>query len=61
VSDTPETVKTTGEGQPERRYFEGDCTCDHLEDEHGWGSCGQPGCYCAAGWSEGGPDRFELT
>jgi uncharacterized protein involved in tellurium resistance len=54
-----ETVKTTIEVQRERRYFEGDCTCDHFKDEHGWGSCDQPGCDCAAGWSDERPDGFE--
>ena len=33
-------------------YFEGPCTCEHDEDEHGWGSCDVEGCECEAGWTE---------
>lgn len=32
--------------------FEGICTCDHNPEEHGWGSCDNDGCDCAAGWVE---------
>ena len=31
---------------PEHTYFVG-CTCDHDEDDHGWGSCP-----CEGGWEE---------
>lgn len=33
-------------------YFEGDCTCEHEPEEHGWGECGVDGCACEAGWVE---------
>lgn len=33
-------------------YFEGPCTCDHEEDEHGWGGCNIEGCDCSASWTE---------
>lgn len=29
-----------------------DCTCDHEEDEHGWGHCEVEGCTCEGGWEE---------
>ena len=32
--------------------FEGECTCHHERDEHGWGDCGVDGCLCQAGWWE---------
>ncbi len=32
-------------------YF-GGCTCDHREDEHGWGGCEVPGCECKGHWEE---------
>ena len=28
------------------------CTCDHAEDEHGWGECLVEGCLCLGGWEE---------
>lgn len=33
-------------------YFTGECTCDHEDEEHGWGSCGEDDCECEAGWEE---------
>ncbi len=36
----------------ETQYFNGPCTCEHGEDEHGWGSCDVEGCDCEAGWEE---------
>lgn len=32
--------------------FAGPCTCDHEQEEHGWGSCNVEGCPCEAGWEE---------
>lgn len=32
-------------------YFTG-CTCDHEQDEHGWGCCKVPNCDCEGGWEE---------
>jgi len=32
--------------------FVGPCTCEHEEEDHGWGSCGVEGCECQAGWEE---------
>lgn len=32
--------------------FFGPCTCEHSEEEHGWGSCDVDGCDCEAGWEE---------
>jgi hypothetical protein len=32
--------------------FEGPCTCEHSEEDHGWGSCDVDGCPCEAGWAE---------
>lgn len=38
--------------------FEGECTCEHGADEHGWGSCDavielpDKICGCGAGWVE---------
>ena len=29
-----------------------DCTCEHEEDQHGWGSCDVEGCDCLGGWEE---------
>jgi hypothetical protein len=29
-----------------------DCTCDHDENEHGWGCCDVDGCDCEGGWEE---------
>lgn len=37
---------------PEDRIFFVDCTCQHDESEHGWGSCDVPGCGCEGGWEE---------
>lgn len=31
-------------------YFAGECTCEHDEDEHGWGWCAADDCQCEAGW-----------
>lgn len=31
-------------------WFEGPCTCDHDEEQHGWGSCAVEDCQCVAGW-----------
>ncbi len=36
----------------EHAYFCGPCTCEHDQDEHGWGSCDVEGCLCEAGWEE---------
>jgi hypothetical protein len=33
-------------------YFTGTCTCDHDQEDHTWGQCGEPGCDCDAGWEE---------
>lgn len=33
-------------------YFFGACTCEHDQDEHGWGSCAVENCPCEAGWEE---------
>lgn len=33
-------------------YFYDTCTCEHDEDEHGWGSCDIEDCPCEAGWEE---------
>jgi len=33
-------------------YFVGPCTCDHEEEEHGWGCCNVEDCECEAGWEE---------
>ncbi len=35
----------------EQSYFVG-CTCEHDEDQHGWGHCDMPGCDCEGGWEE---------
>lgn len=40
-----------GEWPEEQVYFT-DCTCEHAEDEHGWGSCDVEGCPCEGGWEE---------
>lgn len=32
--------------------FVGPCTCDHDQDQHGWGSCDVEDCLCKAGWEE---------
>lgn len=29
-----------------------DCTCEHSQDEHGWGHCNVEGCDCEGGWEE---------
>jgi len=29
-----------------------DCTCEHSQDEHGWGCCNVEGCDCEGGWEE---------
>lgn len=29
-----------------------DCTCDHEDDQHGWGECNVEGCPCEGGWTE---------
>ena len=29
-----------------------DCTCVHLQDQHGWGSCLIEDCPCEGGWEE---------
>ncbi len=29
-----------------------DCTCEHDEEEHGWGECLVEGCPCEGGWEE---------
>ncbi len=29
-----------------------DCTCEHLPDQHGWGSCDVDDCPCEGGWEE---------
>lgn len=36
----------------DRVYFEGDCTCEHDRNDHGWGQCNEEGCECEAGWVE---------
>jgi hypothetical protein len=41
--DEPEEYQT---------YFEGPCTCEHEQDDHGWGECGEDDCPCRAGWCE---------
>jgi hypothetical protein len=28
------------------------CTCEHAEDEHGWGCCEVEDCPCEGGWEE---------
>lgn len=28
------------------------CTCDHDEEQHGWGECEADGCPCEGGWEE---------
>lgn len=33
-------------------HFEGPCTCEHEQEEHGWGGCNIDGCNCEAGWEE---------
>lgn len=33
-------------------YFCGPCTCEHDQEEHGWGSCNVKDCKCEAGWEE---------
>lgn len=33
-------------------YFTGECTCEHLPDEHGWIGCNAEGCTCEACWEE---------
>lgn len=33
-------------------YFAGDCTCEHIPEVHGYGSCGFEDCECEAGWEE---------
>lgn len=33
-------------------HFCGHCTCEHEDEEHGWGSCDVEGCPCEAGWEE---------
>ncbi len=32
--------------------FQGECTCDHEWEHHGWGECRQESCPCEAGWEE---------
>lgn len=32
-------------------YFVG-CTCEHEQDQHGWGHCKVPGCSCVGGYEE---------
>ena len=32
--------------------FVGPCSCDHEDEQHGWGSCSVDGCECEAGWEE---------
>lgn len=34
------------------QYFEGPCTCEHEEEEHGWDGCRIEGCPCEAHWTE---------
>lgn len=39
----------------EQTYYTGECTCEHEDTDHGWGSCDQPlpdgaVCLCEAGW-----------
>lgn len=36
----------------EHTYFTGECTCDHDQEQHGWGHCDVDGCPCEAGWEE---------
>lgn len=42
----------------EHPYFSGPCACPpgcparDNPGAHGWGSCGEPGCPCEAGWEE---------
>lgn len=36
----------------EQVYFIGPCTCEHEQEEHGWGGCNVEGCDCNAGWEE---------
>jgi len=36
----------------ETAYFIGPCTCEHEDQQHGWGSCGVDDCPCEAGWEE---------
>jgi hypothetical protein len=49
---TIETTVVTTETTVVRRYFEGECTCDHFKEEHGMGLCGVGDCTCEAGWCE---------
>ena len=28
------------------------CTCEHTDDQHGWGSCDVDNCPCEGGWEE---------
>ena len=32
--------------------FVGPCTCDHEEEQRGWGHCDVDDCLCEAGWEE---------
>lgn len=29
-----------------------DCTCEHDQEQHGWGHCNVPGCPCEGGFEE---------
>lgn len=29
-----------------------DCTCEHYQEDHGWGNCDIEGCPCEGGWEE---------
>jgi len=39
------------EEEQDYQYFTG-CTCDHDQDQHGWGCCLVEGCDCEGGWEE---------
>lgn len=49
-ADQAESDDDSGDGY--EAHFAGPCTCDHDEEQHGWGSCDVDGCSCEAGWEE---------